>query len=494
MNKERIIMGQKLKYGEKAGLKSFPGEDITYTPPETIHYNPNVFLSSQLSYDYNSDKMITNNDKFYKNNNSYNKLKDIYNLKLLNENLNKDSIYMDKIKINDKLIDDAAKKYKKLRAIIASNLPLSDNLLGEESLPGPDTTFTPIPTITNSMVNLGCLNSTTVTDIVPVVFKWPDTQVPGSFTSGASGPLYASENDSGITGAIGTLPLTGINGPIGQPRTGNTVGRAEGSFTQFEQGDDLITTENTPDTTFQSTVGLISDISIYNISAVASGYGNISLAQEGVLWTLWPLTKQKGNYMSSNMSYFDAMNFGTAKSSRYPIGQMGFFINNILLGCTPFGTTNPNSGINPGSNTININDNSVNNNPGLSSYSPGILPGIEGLNDTLLTTTEQQVAICVVKVSEQVARIFNPSSGISSDERYIYVGYDAWSVVLTSANPLAPMAMQTYISPQSVSGSVSENNYQVQLPTNIINGIYYKNIKRNVPNSAFQGLFAGTVF
>ena len=30
-----------------------------------------------------------------------------------------------------------------------------------------------------------------------------------------------------------------------------------------------------------------------------------------------------------------------------------------------------------------------NHNPGLSNYSHGILPGIEGINDTLLTTTEQ---------------------------------------------------------------------------------------------------------
>merc|ERR1711904_281393 len=126
------------------------------------------------------------------------------------------------------------------------------------------------------------------------------------------------------------------------------------------------------------------------------GYGNIVLSQEGVLWTLWPLTKAtQGDTGQMTGTYFDDFIFGTAKASRYPIGQMGFFTNNIL-------------------------------------------PGGEGLNQALLITTEQEVAIVCVKVAEEIARIFNPAAGIAASERYIYVGYDAWAVFVTTANPMGP--------------------------------------------------------
>jgi hypothetical protein len=188
-------------------------------------------------------------------------------------------------------------------------------------------------------------------------------------------------------------------------------------------------------------------------------------------------------------TYFDDFIFGTAKASRYPIGQMGFFTNNILQGCTPFGAVNTNSGWNPGTG--------VAGNPGqtgLNPYSPGILPGIEGLNQALLITTEQEVAIVVVKVAEEIARIFNPAAGIAASERYIYVGYDAWAVFVTTANPLGPMAAQTYITPQTVTGSVVGSNYQVVLPPNFPTTVYYKNNRRVVPVDTDVGLFAGTAF
>ena len=157
---------------------------------------------------------------------------------------------------------------------------------------------------------------------------------------------------------------------------------------------------------------------------------------------------------------------------------MGFFTNNILQGCTPFGAVNTNSGWNQGG----------------ASSQPGILPGIEGLNQALLITTEQEVAIVVIKVAEEVARIFNPAAGIAASERYIYVGYDAWAVVMTTANPMGPTAAQTYITPQAVTGSVVGNNYQVILPPNFPEVVYYKNQRRVVPVDTDVGLFAGSAF
>jgi hypothetical protein len=377
------------------------------------------------------------------------------------------------------------------RAIMGGDLVLGSGAAGENSFPGPDVTYTPPLQIQNPMVNLGCLSSAQITDIVPVNVTWPSSQTPSSFATGAAGANYGSVS-GGQTGNVGDARIgSGSAGPAGQPTpqgaSGGVAGPLAGSFSDFNVTNALNSGYSTP---FQSAVYLSSDVQLYNISATAAGYGNITLSQEGVLWTLWPLTKSSpGDSGQVTGTYFDDFIFGTAKASRYPIGQMGFFTNNILQGCTPFGAVNTNSGWNPG-----VSYGGGGNQPGLSGYSPGILPGVEGLNQALLITTEQEVAIVCVKVAEEVARIFNPAAGIAASERYIYVGYDAWAVVMTTANPMGPMAAQTYITPQTVTGSVVGNNYQVILPPNFPEVVYYKNQRRAVPVDTDVGLFAGTAF
>jgi hypothetical protein len=346
------------------------------------------------------------------------------------------------------------------RAILGGQLPLGSGPAGANSFPGPDVTYTPPLQVQNPMVNLGCLSSAQITDIVPINVLWPSTQVPGGEATSVGSQ---------------TQPTTGT---VDEP-----LGRGEG-----ELSNQLSSGRNTP---FQAAVYLTSDVQLYNISATAAGYGNITLSQEGVLWTLWPLTKSSpGDSGQVTGTYFDDFIFGTAKSSRYPIGQMGFFTNNILQGCTPFGAVNTNSGWSQGLNTGSGSTGS----PGLSPYSPGILPGVEGLNQALLITTEQEVAVVCIKVAEEVARIFNPAAGIAASERYIYVGYDAWGVFLTTCNPVGPMAAQTYITPQTVTGSVIGSNYQVIMPPNFPETIYYKNQRRVVPVDTDVGLFMGTNF
>jgi hypothetical protein len=390
-------------------------------------------------------------------------------------------------------------QHEQARAIMGGKLPLGDSPMGANSFPGPDVTFTPPLQIQNPMVNLGCLSSAQITDIVPVNVAWPSSQVPSSFATGAAGPQYATAqanfSDPGAarqTGAIGTGVApdnTGTSGAAGQPNPSQASGTVPGggAFSDFTATNALSGGIATP---FQSAVYLSSDVQLYNISATAAGYGNITLSQEGVLWTLWPLTKTSpGDSGQVTGTYFDDFIFGTAKASRYPIGQMGFFTNNILQGCTPFGAVNTNSGFNPGASF----GGSVGQG-GLSPFSPGILPGVEGLNQALLITTEQEVAITCVKVAEEVARIFNPAAGIAASERYIYVGYDAWAVVMTTANPIGPMAAQTYVTPQTITGSVVGSNYQVILPPNFPEVVYYKNQRRVVPVDTDVGLFAGTAF
>ncbi len=359
------------------------------------------------------------------------------------------------------------------RAIMGGQLPLGASAAGVDSFPGPDVTYTPPLQVQNPMVNLGCLSSAQITDIVPVNVTWPSSQTPASFSTGAAGDLNAT---------IGSVP--GVTGPVGDP----SVSSGQPNATATAAHPNALTGGYS--TPFQAAVYLSSDVQLYNISATAAGYGNITLSQEGVLWTLWPLTKSSpGDTGQVTGTYFDDFIFGTAKASRYPIGQMGFFTNNILQGCTPFGAVNTNSGWNPGASLGGGQTQT-----GLNPYSPGILPGVEGLNQALLITTEQEVAIVVVKVAEEVARIFNPAAGIAASERYIYVGYDAWAVVMTTANPMGPMAAQTYITPQTVTGSVVGNNYQVILPPNFPEVVYYKNQRRVVPVDTDVGLFAGTAF
>ncbi len=363
------------------------------------------------------------------------------------------------------------------RAIMGGQLPLGSSPAGVDSFPGPDVTYTPPLQVQNPMVNLGCLSSAQITDIVPVNVTWPSSQTPASFSTGAAGDLNAT---------IGSVP--GVTGPVGDP----SVSSGQPNATATAAHPNALTGGYS--TPFQAAVYLSSDVQLYNISATAAGYGNITLSQEGVLWTLWPLTKSSpGDSGQVTGTYFDDFIFGTAKASRYPIGQMGFFTNNILQGCTPFGAVNTNSGWNPGASIGNTPGGGVAQ-PGLSPYSPGILPGVEGLNQALLITTEQEVAIVCVKVAEEVARIFNPAAGIAASERYIYVGYDAWAVVMTTANPMGPMAAQTYITPQTVTGSVVGSNYQVILPPNFPEVVYYKNQRRVVPVDTDVGLFAGSAF
>ena len=380
------------------------------------------------------------------------------------------------------------------RTIMGGQLPLGDSPMGADSFPGPDVTYTPPLQIQNPMVNLGCLSSAQITDIVPVNITWPTSQVPSSFATGAEGPLYANvPQGAGQTGPVGDAGIvSGSNGRSGQPYTSTTSAQAAGpgggQFSNFSITNALSNGYSTP---FQSAVYLTSDVQLYNISATAAGYGNVTLSQEGVLWTLWPLTKSSpADSGQVTGTYFDDFIFGTAKASRYPIGQMGFFTNNILQGCTPFGAVNTNSGWSPGASY----GSNAGAQPGLNPYSPGILPGVEGLNQALLITTAQEVAVVTVKVAEEVARIFNPAAGIAASERYIYVGYDAWAIVMTTANPIGPMAAQTYITPQTVTGSVVGNNYQVILPPNFPETIYYKNQRRVVPVDTDVGLFAGTAF
>jgi len=54
------------------------------------------------------------------------------------------------------------------------------------------------------------------------------------------------------------------------------------------------------------------------------------------------------------------------------------------------------------------------------------------------------------------------------------------------------MAAQTYITPQSVTGSVVGENMQVVLPPNFPTTVYYKNELRKIPVNTTVGLFAGT--
>jgi hypothetical protein len=357
----------------------------------------------------------------------------------------------------DKLLNPKLKKRKKLkipnksqlRSIMGTKLPLSpEGTMGENSFPGSDITYSPPPPVISSpMVNLGCLNSTTITDIAQVNVNWSMGQLPSNLVTGSN-----------------------------QPETDNVSARSPNSTTFGDflaEGGLLNSASSTP---FQYTVGLTSDVNLYNINTVAAGYSSITLSQEGLLWTLWPLvspTRPVSNIPVSD-TYFDQFILGTARKSRYAIGQMGFFINNQLQGCTPFGAINQNQVVPVGAN--------------VSASYPKILLGVQGLNKSLLTTTEQQVGIVVIKISEQIARIYNPISGISSDQRYIYVGYDGWAVIYTTANPIGSMAGQTFITPQTVSGSILQENYQVVLPPNIPQTIYYKNIPRLVPVDNVDGL------
>lgn len=350
-----------------------------------------------------------------------------------------------KKKKNNKVKYKKKKKNFSLRSIMGQSLPFSDKLMGDNSFPGPVTTYSPsLPS--KPMVNLGCLSSGVISDIVPIKARWPSNTTPYDYTMGNN--TYLSS----------------------------------------------LNINNSINTNFQSTIYLTSDVTLYGNAggSASSRYSDITLSQEGLLWTLWPLAKKKKNINSSiNTTYFDSFNFGTALSSEYSIGQLGFFTNNLIIGCTPLGGINPHSG----NNKVDID---ITTESGIGKKSAGIQPGIETLNQALIFNAGQQVGIVVVKISEQISRIFNPISGVSSNDRFIYVGYDAWSVILTSSNPLGPMMAQTYITPQSVTGQVITDAdgvaIKVVFPPNFVNTVFYRNDIYNPPTNTINGLFTGSQF
>lgn len=512
--KDRVIMGQPLPFGGLMGANSFPGSDVTFTPaggstvtptdnhhsesddPVHTEHDTRAILGQALPLGgiFGADSLPGPGDTFTpadsdtpvpeKLDVSTKKTKKKQKHKKKRGKASRKHRQAKKELTKKKFNSDKLASY---RAIMGGDLPLSDQDAGVDSFPGPDVTYTPPLQVTEAMVSLGCLNSTSVTDIVPVTVTWPVTQNPNSFSAGATGPNYGQVAAGGQV-TFGGRAVDGVDGTPGQPGTTQIVGTSpgSGSFSQFEIGDVMATPGTS--TPFQNPFYLSSDVSIYNVAATASGYASVSLSQEGLLWTLWPLTRMPTHNDSNpevNNTYFEEFVFGTAKASKYPIGQMGFFINNQLQGCTPFGTVNPNSGWNPGTSP---------GQPGLNPYSLGLSPGVEGLNRALVTSTEQMAGIFCIKVTEQVARIYNTTSGISAGDRYIYVGYDGWSIIRTTANPVGPMASQTYVTPQSVTGSTVGDNYQIVFPPNFIQTMYYKNGARKVPIETSLGLFAGTAF
>lgn len=291
------------------------------------------------------------------------------------------------------------------------------------------------------IVRLGCINSNIgINDIVPININWPQYQNPNNFATGSGGPKYAS---------------------------------VDGNVVEINKLNNMKFSNPTP---FQSNVTMSSNVNLYDISATASGYGSITISQEGLLWTLWPLVKGKNQQETHPFTYFNNFTFGTSMSSKYPIGQMGYFYNNYQIACTPMTA----AWVNPDPNLPPVNPGQ----PGMISNSPPMLPGIQGFLVSLLYTTATQVAIVVIKVGEEIARIFNPTASISSKERFVYVGYDAWNIFRTSFNPIGPMMTQTYITPQTVTGSIVKNNLNVVLPPNFPQTIYFKNQAYIMPNNA----------
>ena len=281
------------------------------------------------------------------------------------------------------------------------------------------------------MVILGCLSATNINDIVTVNLVYPTDKLPTNIQQ------------------------------------------------QYPRGN------NTP---FSSTVKLSADTQIYNISMVANGYTNVNLSQEGLLWTLWPLAKPNENAVDpESYTYFENFVFGTALQSRYLIGQIGSFFQSINLGCTIIGSK-PNTRI-PGTDLLEPGVPSAQ--PGLHSSglayalagmsSTGLAPGVQGLEETIIDDIGQQIAIVVIKVTEEIARIYNPIASASSDNRFIYVGYDGWSIVRMSSNPVGPLAAQTYITPQSVTGGITGDNFQVVFPPNFTHSVFFKNQGYNIP-------------
>lgn len=320
-----------------------------------------------------------------------------------------------------------------------------------ELFPPPEPTVTPVYE-REHMANLGCLNGTYINDLVSVNVLWDKVRKLNLVESGQTGNLADTT----------TVPVN------------STVGSDSTITNQLNNGSS---------STFQASVYLRSLTEIYDTPFNAFGYTSISLSQEGLLWTLWPLTRHSDNSHTDSNLYSSNAVFGTSLHSRYPVGQLGFFINNRMQGCTPLGAVQPD-------NELVTSGSVVKEGP-----SPffGLVPGIEGLNAALITATNQLIGLVVVKVTEQVARTFNPASGASSSQRFLYLGYDGWAVIRTTATPISPMASQVYLSPQ-YNNTINGTNYQVIFPPNFVQAIYYKNSQRTVPASTNVGLNAFSVY
>ena len=380
----------------------------------------------------------------------------------------------------------------KSRVVQGSHLPFSLYPAGAYSYPGPDITYTPAYS-TASAVCLGCLDNnprlSTSTNIPPINIVQPFSQIPSNFSTGAAGPLYSNieTGDSYRTfprwsitphGFVEDVPAkVGISTYIRS--TNDTVG-----------GGQPTSQRNGISTPFNSNYYLSNGPYWYN-KWYNSGWEEIRLSQEGLLWTLWPLAKPNKKPKNEPMFkdlYFDSFNFGTSKYSNYKIGQLGFFYGNTNQGCIPFGSDESQSSRISPFVDVNIGQFGAPPLPG------GMGSGLQGFNKSLLISTIQNLTILVVKVTEEIARIPNPISGIANNERFIYVGYDGWAIIRTSMNPVNPLAAQTYISPQTVTGNITENNYHVIFPPNFISSMLYKSGSRSVPIETINGLFQGQYF
>ena len=507
LQNNRVIMGQELQFGGVLGENSIPGDGITFSGPSNV-YSSQIGLN-KVSETSEKAKKVTKrmkhiislreilDEEIVKMDTEMEKENEIDNTGLiLPETDNNVNYSYHKSKVNnshkskkrDRIIKRAKKKYQTLRfilgeqlslnkkqdmnnpdeiydiprSILGDMLPLGDSPMGYNSFPGPDITYTPSNPINNPMVGLGCLNSQLITDIVPIKQQWPSHQTPYNFATGSSNTFGSVRANSIVTGN-------------GQSNT-TTDGVSNHSTTGVG-------------TTFDSSVYLSSDVSLYGISSdtAAATYSPVNLSQEGMLWTLWSLVRNNDE-QHPHLTYFDEIYFGTAKRSKYPLGQLGYFINNKIMGCTPFGATNTNS------SGYSSTPKTFPSGSGIKNNAPGIIPGTESINQALLTVTGQQVAIIVVKVSEQIARIDNPGSGLAADNEFILVGYDGWAVINMTSNPMGPMAAQTYISPQTITGTLTRENLQVILPPNFPNTLFYKNDSYRIPVTTNTGLFMGTTF
>lgn len=375
-----------------------------------------------------------------------------------------------KITKSQKRLIDKFKKLKKdyshYRALIGQQLPLEKlgEVLGSNSLPGSSITFTPSNHINTSLVNLGCIDGNSFQDVQSVNIEWPIYQTPDNFSTGTSISYQSINNGISVSEQF---PLTGGAYPttVNIPNNESITNRlAEGSSTPF-----------------QSTIQASSIMDIYKSYYVGNNYSSVNLSQEGLLWTLWPLAKpKKETVISKKENILNGLGkFATSTTSNYAIGQMGFFINNTNQGCTVLGGQIPTAydnnifaGINPIDNNFIFND----------EIYLGGLNGVQELGVTLLLSTKQLLSIVVIKVSEEIARIINPAAGISNDDRFLYVGYDGWAIIRTTANPISPMAASTYLSPQTITGNITKENMQVIFPPNFPYNVLYKNMARTVPS------------